>query len=351
MRALQKRIPGTGAELVKLALDGPLATGEIRVAVSACGICGSDLHAWAGDAAYDFMHPFLPVTLGHEFTGRVTDVADGVSDVAVGDRIVCLPTVICGQCPACQAGRRGECSARRVIGLHRNGGFAESVRMPSANAMRLPAGLSDGVAALAEPLAVSINALNVGGLAQGDAPARVLVLGPGPIGFGAALVAQSRGAEVLLAGFDDGPRLALARDLGISATADLAAQSLADAVSGWHATGPDLVIEATGRPGSVVEGLAVLRPGGILVVAGIHGAPLMLDLNLLVRGKKQLRGSHDSTPACFAEALAHLAARPEVFGRMITHRLPLSQAEAGFQLARDRAALKVMLVPQGDANV
>lgn len=344
MLALRKNIPGPGAELVRVDLQEPLALGEIRVDVRAVGICGSDLHAHAWDPSYGFMAPFLPLTLGHEFSGIVAAVAPDVTEVSVGDSIVCWPTVTCGTCAACSAGRPGGCEGRRIIGLHRDGGFADSVRMPAANALPLPAGLPLEVAALTEPLAVSINAVNVAGVAAGD---RVVVLGPGPIGMGIALVAHARGADVLLAGFRDDARLALAHDMGIPAVADLAQVTLAEAVQDYFNVAPDVVIEATGRPPSVAEGLAVLRPGGVLAVVGIHAEPLSLDLNQLVRGKKQLRGAHDSTSQGFAEAIERLAADPGLYARMITHRLPLAQAEDGFALARKGAALKVMLFPGG----
>lgn len=353
MLALQKRIPGQGADLVDLPFGDAPSQDEVVVRISACGICGSDLHAWTGDSAYDFMHPYLPLTLGHEFAGEVVAIGANVAGkpdaVRVGESVVCLPTVTCGTCDACRAGNTGACAARRVIGLHRDGGFAAQVRVPAVNLMRVPQGLRHDIAALAEPLAVSINAVNTSGLREGGPKSRVLVLGPGPIGFGIALVAASRGAEVMLAGFNDGPRLQLARDLGIALTVDLAEEPLAAAVTRHFGQGPDIVLEATGRPASVSEGLSLLRPEGILVVVGIHDAPLSLDLNQLVRGKKQLRGSHDSTRACFQEALDRLAAEPDRYGRMVTHRLPLSQAAEGFALARDRAALKVVLLPAVDA--
>lgn len=344
MRALRKRTPGPGVALIDSAECPQPAAGEIAVRIHAAGICGSDLHAWAWDSGYDFMEPFLPLTLGHEFSGTVTALGAGAEGVAVGDGVICWPTVTCGTCAACRKGRRAECTRRRVIGLHRDGGFADAIVMPAANALRLPDGLPLDVAALAEPLAVSINAVNVAGVQSGD---RVLVLGPGPIGMGIAVVAAARGAQVLLAGYKDGPRLALARALGITACADLYETVLDSAVAAHFGDAPDIVLEATGRPASVLEGLRVLRSEGVLGVVGIHAEPLVLDLNLLVRGKKQLRGCHDSTPGSFAEAITRLAEAPALYAQMITHRLPLEQAEDGFALARNGAALKVMLFPEG----
>lgn len=348
MLALRKRLPAPGAELVECDRIEALSTGEIAVKVHAAGICGSDLHAHAWEPAYGFMESFLPLTLGHEFTGIVTGLGAGVSQIAIGDAVVCCPTVACGKCKSCRNSLPGSCETRRVIGLHRDGGFAEEVRIPAKNALLLPNALPLDVAALTEPLAVSINAVNVGEVLSGD---RVLVLGPGPIGMGVAIVAKARGAKVMLAGYDDDARLELARAMGIEACVDLKHVNLADAVTSHFEGGLDIIFEATGRAESVASGLTQLRSGGVLVVVGIHAEPLTLDLNVLVRGKKQLRGSHDATPEAFAEAVERLAAEPELYTRMITHRLPLADAEEGFALARKRAALKVMLFPEGNPNV
>lgn len=343
MLALRKIIPAPGIDLTD---QEPPALPEpdwIVVTVHAAGICGSDLHADAWDTSYNFMAASLPLTLGHEFAGVVDSVGAEVMGFSPGDRVVCAPTIKCGTCPACQNGDVQGCTARRIIGLHLNGGFAPLVAIPAANARALPRDLPLDVAALAEPLAVSVTAVNVAGVQPGH---RVVVLGPGPIGLGIALVAQARGAHVLLVGLNDTLRLDRARAMGVEACADLSDSALAQAIACHLGTAPDIVIEATGHPHSVIEALQVVRSGGIITVAGIHAAALSLDLNMLVRGKKQLRGTHDSTNEAFAEAIARLAADPVRYAGMISHRLPLSQARHGFDLARSRAAQKVMLFPQ-----
>lgn len=343
MLALRKIIPAAGIQLTDEPAPATPAPGHVLIAVHAAGICGSDLHAEGWDASYGFMAPCLPLTLGHEFTGHVTAVGAGVTGLGVGDPVVCAPTLTCGTCAACRAGDLQGCTARRIIGLHLDGGFAPVASIPAANAQALPRDLALDVAALAEPLAVAITAVDVSGLRPGD---RLAVLGPGPIGLGIAVVAQARGAHVLLVGLDDGPRLDRARAMGIAACADLRDGPLQDAAARHLGRAPDAVIEATGHPQSVTDALQTVRSGGVVTVAGIHHDSLSLDLNLLVRGKKQLRGTHDSTPAAFAEAIARLAADPGLYAGMISHRLPLSQARQGFDLARSRAAQKVMLFPQ-----
>jgi len=343
MLALRKTRPATGAELVETGfadrLPGP---GMVEVAVSAAGICGSDLHAVAWESGYGFMAAHLPVTIGHEFAGTVTAVGAGVADRSTGERVVCWPTLTCGSCPGCVAGRPSACEARQIVGLHRDGGFAERARVPASTLHPIPEALAFERAALAEPLAIAVNAVDLAEIAPGD---RVVVLGPGPIGAACAVVAQDRGAEVLLVGLNDAPRLEAAGRLGLARRHDLADGTLDAALTRAFGGRADRVIEASGAAASVGQGLAALRPEGLLVVAGIHARPAEIDLAQLVRGKKQMRGAHDTTPAAFAAALDLLTREGPRLDALITHRLPLSRALDALELARGGTAMKVLLHP------
>ncbi|MFE0752472.1 zinc-binding dehydrogenase [Inquilinus sp. NPDC058860] len=347
MIAFRKTAAAFGAELVTSAEPSAPAEGEVLIAVVAAGICGSDLHAYEWTPGYEFMAAVLPVTLGHEFAGIVRALGPGVTGLAVGDRVTCWPTVACGRCAACRGGEPQHCQARNIIGLHRDGGFAGTVRAPAASCRRIPESLPLEVAALAEPLSVAVNAVDIAEASPGD---RVVVLGPGPIGLGIAFVAQLRGARVLLCGLDDGVRLNLARELGIAHCIDLAGEALADAVTRVFDGPADRVMEATGAARSVSDGLAVLRSGGILVVAGIHSGHLDLDLTRFVRDKKQLRAAHDTTAQAFQTAIELLTAHAAVLSRLVTHRLPLTRAVEAFELARQRQAVKVLLLPQAESE-
>ncbi|MCR6735367.1 MAG: alcohol dehydrogenase catalytic domain-containing protein [Afipia sp.] len=348
MIALRKTAAAFGVELVMLDAPSAPADGQILIDVAAAGICGSDVHAYEWTPGYEFMTAAMPVTIGHEFSGIVRAVGPKVSAFKCGDRVVCWPTVNCGKCHACKAGRPEGCQGRRTIGLHMDGGFADRVIVPAANCRLVPDNLSLEIAALTEPLSVAINAVDVAELAPGD---RVVVLGPGPIGLGVAWVAQNRGAEVLLAGFNDEVRLERAREMGIAHCVDLSGESLADAVDGIFGQPVDCVIEATGAVVSVTGGLAVLRSGGILVVAGIHSANLTLELTRFVREKKQLRAAHDTTARAVEEAIRLLANHSDELSRLITHRQPLSSGVEAFALARSRQAVKVMLLPQPNGTL
>lgn len=343
MIAVQKLSAAPGVEIREVAQpQGAPAPGHLRLRIGAAGICGSDLHAYDWSSGYEFMASLFPVTLGHEFCGVVQAIAPDVKGFAPGQKVVCWPVVPCGTCEGCRRGHPGECRNRAIIGLHRDGGFAEWLDVAAAHCFAVPDDLPAEIAALTEPLGVSVNAADLSGAGPGDA---VVVLGPGPIGLGAAWVAQHRGAQVLLAGLNDAARLARAQDMGLRHVADLARTDLAAEATRVLGRAPDMVIEATGHPASVPQGLDLLRPGGVLVAVGIHAAPCEIDLTRLVREKKQIRGAHDTTEPAFREAIRLLSGHRDTLSRMITHRLPLSRGAEAFAIAKGGAAVKVMLFP------
>lgn len=338
MQALRKTKAAAGLELVDVPIPALTSDDETLVRVSAVGICGSDLHVDDWHPSYDFMAPSLPVTIGHEFVG----VAE--SGPFAGMRVVVRPSVTCGTCAACNGGDFDSCIHRSGMGMTRDGAFAQWVRVPLRNCVAVPDGLSDELAALAEPLSISMQALRIAGDLKGR---RVLVMGPGTIGQGIALLARLAGAsEVVLTGRDDAARFEVLRQMGFEALADVSEQSLADATAPYrHGEMFDLVFEATGVPETITEALDVLRNNGTTVVTGIHARPLRLDLTDLVRRQQQLRGSFRPPESTWPEVLALIGDLKERIAPMISHVLPLARAHEGFALARAKVASKVLLRP------
>lgn len=339
MKALQKIAPNFGVELRDVAEPTAPGPGEVLVDVAAVGICGSDLHIYEWSGGYDFVTPAMPVTLGHEFAGRVAAVGEGVVDVTPGDRVTVMPSVTCGACAACQARDYDRCVTRTGIGMTRPGAFARRVLAPAINCVRLPDRVDNELAALTEPLTVGARAVETGEVKRGD---RVLVMGPGTVGQTIAVMARAAGAEVTIVGKHDADRLACLRALGFARAIDLRDGSLGDVLS---ADKFDVVFEATGVPATVNQGLAMLRRWGILVVCGIHGAHAPVDLNRLNREQLQIRGSNRATRITWRRVLGLLAREGERLRPMITHRLPLDRALEGFELARQKVASKVMILP------
>jgi threonine dehydrogenase-like Zn-dependent dehydrogenase len=343
MLTLRKTRAGFGLDLQEDADAPPPGAGQVTVRVEHAGICGSDVHAYEWTDGYGFMVPHLPVVMGHEFAGRIAAAGSG-AEIREGTPVTVMPFVPCGTCANCTSGASRNCLRRQAIGLTRHGGFARFVTVPAANCLPLPDGVDTELGALTEPLGVGCEAVLTGEVGLGDT---VLVMGPGTIGQAIALFARAAGAgRVLIAGRADAPRFDIMRQLGFTDLLDVADAPLPELV--LSATGGrkvDVVLEATGHPPAILDGLSALRTGGVLVVAGIHPGPVSLPLTDFVRARHQLRGTHGCDRRNWDKVLTLLGRDPEAFRPMITHRLPLARGLEGFELARQRAASKVMLAP------
>lgn len=345
MLALRKTAPAPGLELQVVDEPGRPGPGEVLVEVAAAGICGSDVHVYEWTTSYDFMRSRLPVTLGHEFCGRVAAVGPGVVGFAEGDLVAPMPTMGCMQCADCVGGQPLRCRSKRTLGLTLDGAFARFVRVPAPSCVPLAPQTDPVLAALLEPLSVGDNAVEVGEVGFGDT---VLVLGPGTIGQAIARGASWRGAaRIVVAGLDDSARLATARAIGATATLDLAScgplrEAFLGLTGGREA---DVVFEATGHPSSLGDGLSVLRPDGILVATGIHAVPSALDLTRLVRNRQQVRGAHGSRRAGWDRMAQRIAAAPEDVRPFVSLKLGLGDALQGFERSRAREVSKVVLLP------
>ncbi|WP_326543660.1 zinc-dependent alcohol dehydrogenase [Pseudorhodoferax sp.] len=346
MLALRKLQAGPGLALQEVPEPAPPQAGELLLAVEAAGICGSDLHldAWAPGVQHVARH--LPVTLGHEFAGRVLALGPDTEGPAPGTRVAVLPGVACQRCLACLRGEPAACARRQAIGVTRDGGFAPRVCVPAANCVVLPDGLEPALAALLEPLGIGDNAAQVGEIGFGDT---VVVLGPGTIGQAACRAAAWRGAAAVVAvGFRDAPRLAVARAVGATHALDLADEAaLPDALQRLLGRRQvDKVIEATGAAASLGDGLAVLRDGGIYVSVGIHQQAAALDMNAVVRRRLQIRGAYSSTRRSWEALARRIAADPASVRPMLSRLMPLAEGTQAFALCHGRALSKVVLLPQ-----
>ena len=343
MLAVQKTSPAFGLTLADVAPPQP-GPGEVVVEVDAVGICGSDVHVYEWTPSYEWMAPMMPLTIGHEFAGRVVAAAADVTLPVLGRRVTVLPGVACGRCRFCTAGQPEGCERRAIIGLTRHGAFARHVTAPAGNCIVLPDGVDMELAALTEPLGIGAQAVEVGEVALGQT---VIVLGAGMIGLGTAMMARLAGAAmVIIAGLDDDARLAAARGLGFQHTVDLRHESLKDAVSRIADGKVDRMFEATGAASSITDGLGVLRQGGVLVATGIHARPVEINMTDLVRRKHLLRGSHGATRATWHTVLRLLAQSGEMFRPLISHRITLAETVEGFELSRSKASVKVMVLPE-----
>lgn len=331
-------------EDVELSL--PLGPGMIEVEVAYCGICGSDLAEFRHPFAIrpEKVHPLTgqrpPVTLGHEFSGTVTAIGEGVDQVAVGDRVSADACWRCGECKACVEGRYNQCVYSGSIGLSSDGAFAPLVRFPAYCAVPLPDRVSDEVGALLEPLAVGLHALDRGHARAGE---RLVVIGYGPVGAATALLGRALGLDPLVCELSPG-RLARAAAHGFETHApEPEKRDFAKAVRGLTGGGAGIVVDCTGAAPALEAALEMSERGGRIVIAGIPKKPVAVDAGRMVLYERELiatLGYANDLPRV-AAMIASGSLDPSL---MITNRISLADVPAEIEsLAGDpRDEVKVL---------
>jgi 2-desacetyl-2-hydroxyethyl bacteriochlorophyllide A dehydrogenase len=323
---------------VESAPDPVVGSGEVLVAVALAGLCGTDYRIWNGDRPVAY-----PRVMGHELVGRVVAVGDGVTRVGPGDRVAVEPNYSCGQCPLCREGNRNLCFQRTAVGIDVDGGFAERVRVPERCCWPIPAGLADADVVVCEPLAVVVRAVERGTPRPGES---VAVLGAGSLGLLALQVLVERGARTLMV-TRTATRLDLARRLGAAAGHALASGPLEDAARRFSGReGVDLVVETAGTPEAVGHALALVRPGGRVVLTGLPHEPSAVSFFSVVRREITIIGSMIYRGE-FPEALRLLAAGAVRTPPLVTHRFPLDAIDEAFAAHRDPGSIKVAIALEG----
>ena len=315
-----------------------VGSGEILLRVRGCGLCGSDIAKLVPAPA------LRPMVFGHEVVGDVVDVGAGVSEFAVGDRVVAAHHVPCGACHYCRRGSASMCRAFKASHLD-PGGFAEYVRVPADNVryatFRLPRSLGDEAASFVEPLACCHRAVRRARVEPGDT---TLVVGLGSIGC--LLVQLLVRAGVTVVGADRRPvRVELAKRLGAAAggTPEDAAAAVRELSEG---RGADLVIVSGGGAAVLPWAAGVVRDGGSLhYFAGGPGDSLPLPLETLYHRELTVTSTYSSSPADLAAAFDLIAKGDVLVDELITHRVPLERLGEGVDLMRRNLALKVFVTP------
>ena len=349
MRALRWHGP-RDLRLEEVPEPEPPGPGEALVEVAYCGVCGTDVHEYTAGPHMirPGPHPLTghrpPLALGHEISGTVRALGGPVPGIEVGDRVAVDPCWRCGTCRWCVRGDYHICPKGGSVGLASPGGLAELVTVPAAGLVRLPDGVPDEPAALAEPLAVGLHAVRRGGVTPGD---NVLVLGAGPIGFAAVLAARAAGAAGVYVSEPSARRRELVAGLATEVYDPAASDPRREVYLRTGRVGPDVVVEATGVPELAAAAVSSARRGGRIVLAGIGDRPASLDLTALTFYERTLVGSLGYT-FDVARVVGLLDGGGLDPAGMITGRFPL---EAGPELFADLAAgrgghLKVLLTPK-----
>lgn len=333
-----------GKETIKIedVPEPPLKPGEVRVQIRAALTCGTDLKVYRRGYHARMIKP--PAVFGHELAGVIVEKDPNVDGWEVGDRVVVANSAPCGKCEMCTGGQANLCDDLQFL----NGAYAESIVVPErfvrTNMLRLASPTEFAHAALAEPLACVVLALQETGLRAGD---KVLIVGTGPIGLMFVCLASRCGCEVTAIGRGE-RRLAAAQRLGAARVIDVsgANSNLADAVRSVCPKPFDVVIEAVGKPGVWEAAAKLVRKGGRINFFGgcPSGTSVSFDTGWLHYSSVRLMASFHHTPVTFRQALNYIEGRVLPASEFIDGECPLSELPALFQrMAANNRAFKTLI--------
>lgn len=306
--------------------------GEVLIRVRAVGICGSDMHLYdtgrIGSVVLE--GPHIP---GHEMSGEIVALGDGVTGLSVGQRVVVEPGLACGHCRMCRSGRYNLCGAVRFLGVPPHHGFlTEYVAVPAQWVYPLPEALSFAAGAAVEPLVVGLQAVAQGGVGP---ESKVAIFGAGMIGLVALEAALARGAEQIWIVDVVERRLGLAKELGatpVNARHEDVVQELRRQTGG----GPDVVIEASGAPAAITAAFKSAAKGATFVAVGLPEAPTVaLEYTVIVRSGIRIETVFRYANQ-FPLALDVAVRRRERLAKLVTDCLPFAQTAEAFAVAHAR---------------
>jgi L-iditol 2-dehydrogenase len=342
-------------EIIESDMNPPAQT-EVMIRVKACGICGSDLHAYR-----DPSHWLSPDAgwksgrvLGHEIAGEVVEQGAGVRRFEIGDHVTLQPRLFCGECAECRTGRTEICQqSNGLFGGELPGGFSEYLTVPQENLFRISDSVDFAVAALAEPLAVAVHGHRVAAQLDSTRPTygeRVLVLGSGPIGLMSTFYAKQSGASEVIATY----RYPQQRDaaLLLGATQVFHSEDEEGLESFCESVPVDSVIETVGGSADTAAlACRLVRRGGRVVILGVFSRSVMIPAHVILSKQLRVAGtvfySYVGFKHDYELAVELLENNTDRMSALITHRVSLQDAGNGIKLAGDKAsgAIKVTIQP------
>jgi len=339
--SINRRIVVTAVETMELR-EEPVpspAPGEVRARSTYIGVCGSDTHAFHG------RHPFIPIPYmpGHEATGVVEELGEGVTSVKVGDRIVVEPTMPCWECKPCRSGAENLCENLQFFGCgYPPGGMADQFVVRADRLHVIPDDMSDLNAALIEPLSTPVHAARLAGPLQGRA---VAVLGAGTIGLLMVAVAQWSGASKVVVTDPLPAKRKLPLLLGAAAVAAAMAPDVPAQVGAALGESADVVFDCVSVKSTTLSAIDMALKGGTVVIVGVPAADFELPIRIMQDQQIRLQGSATYVPQDYVAAIEMIqsgAVRAEDF---ITGQFPLEQAEQAFEASMSGDHIKVLIHP------
>ena len=318
---------------------------DVLVRSRAVGVCGSDLHYYLSDSVGGdrVSYPFIP---GHECAGVVEEVGRGVTRVKPGDTVVVEPAVSCGTCDQCRTGRPHTCRKLLFLGHYGEltGGMAEFALAPERNCVPLPAKMSVVQGALAEPLSIALYAAGLAGSVRGKAAA---ILGAGPIGLCAAMALKAEGAGTLFMTDKVEARVKAAGTAGADWAGNPDREDVVAEILGRESIGLDIVFECCGDQAALDQAVALLKPGGTLVVVGITLEPRVSFDSSKVRRREIRVQNVRRQNRCLERAVGMIHAGRVKPDFLATHFFKLEEAREAYEMAAERrdGVLKAIVQP------
>ncbi|TCS92188.1 L-threonine 3-dehydrogenase [Hazenella coriacea] len=340
MRALVKHHSGEGAILKEVPIP-TIGPDEVLIKVKATSICGTDIHIYTWDDwAKSRVTP--PYVFGHEFSGVVVEIGDHVTSVEVGDHVSAETHIVCGQCSACRRGDGHICLHTQIIGVDRDGCFAEYVALPASNLWKNSKELPFEIASIMEPMGNAVHTTLSGEIVGKS----VAVVGCGPIGIMAVAIAKAAGASKVIALDVNEYRLQLAEQMGATHIVHSSQEDpvkMVRAITQGH--GVDVVLEMSGHPVAIKQGLEMLVHGGRMSMLGLPTRPVEIDItNQIVFKGITIHGITGRKMFETWEQTAGLLESGKVnLQPLITHQLPFEEFEKGFELMKSGNCGKVVL--------
>ena len=354
MEAFLKKKPGSGVERGTVEKP-PIGDREVLVEVKGAAICGTDVHIYEWDEwAANRIKP--PLVVGHEMSGEVIKVGKDVDHIAVGDMVSGETHIVDQTCLQCLTGREHVCQNMTILGVDRDGVFAEFVSIPAHNAWKNDPDLDPIVGAIQEPLGNAVQTLLPINNVEDIAGRNIAVVGMGPIGLMAVAVAKELGADKIFAtaGGRNKTRMELAKAMGADEVFSAREQGREAIIKAIHeateGNGVDVAVEMSGHPDGLVTAFEALTAGGRVSLLGVFPRPFEVDLNrLMIFKAATIYGISGRLMYRTWFQVRGLLRRPQLrekVSKVITHRLPIKDLEKGFELILSKKAAKVGLTPK-----
>ncbi len=338
MKALVKSKSEAGLWLEDVP-EPAIGINDLLIRVQRTGICGTDLHIYDWDA-WAQRSVSIPLAIGHEFVGEVVEIGANVNDFRPGDIVSGEGHVVCGRCRNCMAGRRHLCAHTKGVGVNRTGAFAEYIALPMTNIWHHAPGIDLDVAAIFDPFGNAVHTALTFSVLGED----VLITGAGPIGIMAALVVRHAGARHVVITDVNEYRLDLARRLKVTRALDVRTETIA----GTQRTlgmqeGFDVGLEMSGNPSALRDMIANMAHGGRIAMLGIPKNEIAIDWNTVVFNMLTIKGIYGREMYETWYMMTAMLQSGLDISPVITHRLPYTEFEEAFAVARGGNAGKVVL--------